>query len=174
MGGTNAVREVVADFYERILADKELAFFFSDVRMSTLKIHQLQFLKLAFTKIPEDMDVVEFIAKKHDRLFREKGLNETHFDLVATHLVASLKHFNVSEKLIAEAAAIVLLRPIFEKLARNSKCKTSSERMGDVAEGSTTKQTAATVVGKHSDMSKPKSSLISCLLILVPFVYGKK
>lgn len=116
LGGAEACRAVVNDFYNRLVNDDGLAFFFEDVTMSALKIHQLAFLKIAFTGIPEDMDVAKFMTEKHERLFRAKGLNADHFDMVAGHLVASLQHLQVPADLIDEAAGVVLpLRPIFEK-----------------------------------------------------------
>jgi hemoglobin len=116
LGGTNTLRVVLDDFYTRLFADDRLAFFFDDVRMSLLKIHQLNFLKLAFTGVPEGVDVGAMMLSKHERLFRTKGLNANHFDMVATHLVCTLQHFEVTPKLIDEVVAIVVpLRSVFEK-----------------------------------------------------------
>jgi hemoglobin len=116
LGGTEAVRAVVNEFYIRLLADDGLAFFFDDVKLAALKIHQFEFLKLAFTGVPEGVDVGALMIEKHERLFRSKGLNATHFDMVANHLVATLQHFKVAPELIEEAVAVVVpLRPVFEK-----------------------------------------------------------
>jgi truncated hemoglobin YjbI len=69
---------------------------------------------MAFTEIPADMDVAKYMVDKHARLFQEKGLNASHFDLIAGHLVAALQQLNVAENLIAEVVAIVgPLRPVF-------------------------------------------------------------
>lgn len=35
--------------------------------------------------------------RAHERLVREKGLNDHHFDIIVKHLVAALKAFNVPE-----------------------------------------------------------------------------
>ena len=35
--------------------------------------------------------------RAHERLVREKGLNDHHFDVIVKHLVAALKAFNVPE-----------------------------------------------------------------------------
>jgi hemoglobin len=116
LGGTEAVRAVVQEFYTRLLADDGLAFFFEGVTLTALKIHQFEFLKLAFTGVPDGVDVGALMLQKHERLFRSKGLNVNHFDMVANHLVATLQHFKVAPELIEEAAGVVLpLRPIFEK-----------------------------------------------------------
>ena len=116
LGGVEAVRAVVNDFYERLVADEKLSKFFDDVKVSALKIHQLEFLKIAFTDIPEDLDVIALMIEKHAALFREKGLNAEHFDLVAGHLVGTCKDMGVADELIDEAVAIVVpLRVAFEQ-----------------------------------------------------------
>lgn len=120
LGGVAAVRAVVDQFYVRVLGDDKLYHFFEGVNMSHLKLHQLKFLRMAFTEIPKNVNVKSMIIKKHCELFVDKGLNETHFDLVAGHLVDALQHLGVSSDLIAESLAVVApLRPIFVETARN-------------------------------------------------------
>lgn len=139
LGGIDAVKAAVEEFYTRILADEKLAFFFEGTSMAALKAHQLSFMKVAFTEIPEDLDVAALMLEKHDRLFKEKGLNETHFDLVAGHLIGALEHLKVPQDLIDEAIGIVAtLRPVFEeggKLAKESpqKPETLLDRLGGAA-----------------------------------------
>lgn len=78
-------------------------------------------MKIAFSQIPEDFDVREFLLQKHSRLFNNMGLNETHFDRVAVHFVAALKHLNVDQNLIDEAVAIIgPLRSVFEEGAKEA------------------------------------------------------
>ena len=122
LGGQPAVKATIEEFYTRILADDELKGFFEGTSMTALKLHQLEFMKIAFTDIPEDLDVGALMLEKHDRLFKEKGLNATHFDLVAGHLVGALKHLDVPQGLIDEAVGIVgPLRPIFEEGAKQAE-----------------------------------------------------
>jgi hemoglobin len=104
LGGPAALKAVVYEFYGRLLQDDELEPFFDGVNMKRMKDHQYKFLEIAFTKIPEDMDVVKFIEDKHKRLFAE-GLNGHHFDLVAGHLVRTLAHFEVKQDQIDEVVA---------------------------------------------------------------------
>lgn len=78
-------------------------------------MHQLKFFKIALTDIPKDLDVPALIMEKHLRLFKEKGLNETHFDIVATHLVETLQSLGVAQGLIDEVVTVVgPLRGVFE------------------------------------------------------------
>ena len=116
LGGVEAVRAVVDAFYKRLVADQKLSQFFADANVGKLKLHQLQFLKVAFTEIPEDMDIIAIMIEKHAALFRDKGLNADHFDIVAGHLVAACQHLGVSNELVQEAVAIVgPLRIAFEQ-----------------------------------------------------------
>lgn len=132
LGGESALKGVVYDFYARILEDPKLAPFFdnSPTAMKRLRDHQYQFMALAFTSVPEDVDVAALIAKKHAPLF-EKGLNESHFDLVAGHLVATLEHLTVPKNLIEEVVAVVLpLRAVFEANAKKSGEEVLLDRLG--------------------------------------------
>ena len=113
LGGVAAVKAAVDEFYTRILDDPKLAGFFEGIPMAFLKVHQVKFMKLAFTEVPQDVDVVALLTDKHKRLF-EKGLNGEHFDLVAGHFVGALQHLGVEQALIDEAVGVVgPLRPIF-------------------------------------------------------------
>jgi len=114
LGGVEACRAVVDDFYKRLLDDDKLAHFFDQTSLTALRLHQLEFLKVAFTKIPDDLDVAGMLLEKHKRLF-EKGLNADHFDMVASHLVSALQGCGVPPELVDEAAGVVLpLRSVFE------------------------------------------------------------
>lgn len=113
LGGVEAVRLAVAEFYQRILADPKLQGFFDNTTMAALRLHQLEFMKIAFTEIPQDLDVAALLTEKHKSLF-ERGLNGEHFDFVAGHFVGALQHLGVNQDLIDEAAGVVLpLRGVF-------------------------------------------------------------
>jgi hemoglobin len=115
IGGDAAIEAAVDNFYLKCLGDEELVPFFETTDMNKLKHHQRRFFKMAFTEIPEDIDVADLMLTKHQKLF-EMGLTEHHFDLVAGHLVATLQYLGVEEPLIAECVAVVApLRPVFEK-----------------------------------------------------------
>mmetsp|Transcript_1537 Transcript_1537/g.1963 ORF Transcript_1537/g.1963 Transcript_1537/m.1963 type:complete len:132 (+) Transcript_1537:58-453(+) len=114
LGGKPALKAAVEEFYDRLSKDERLEKFFEGVNMTALKAHQFQFMQIAFTKIPDDLNVPDVMAKAHKRLF-EKGLNETHFDMVAGHLIGALQHLGVPQPLIDEAIGVVApLRPVFE------------------------------------------------------------
>jgi hemoglobin len=128
LGGMEAVKAVVAEMYTRLLADDLTAPFFENTNMAHLKQHQVGFMKIAFTQIPEGLDVPALLIEKHLRLFQEKGLNATHFDRVATHFVGACDHLGVDQELIAEAAEVVgSLRPVFEQGAIDFGSKKAAE-----------------------------------------------
>jgi hemoglobin-like flavoprotein len=75
-------------------------------------------LKLAFTEIPGDMDVVDMIEKSHGRLF-DMGLNEEHFDVVASNLMETMQELGVASDVIDDAIAVIApLRSTFEDQAK--------------------------------------------------------
>lgn len=129
LGGPPAVKAAVEEFYKRLLDDESLAFFFDETKLVKLKMHQLEFFKLAFTGIPEGLNVPKLLIEKHRRLFQEKGLNAGHFDKVAGHFVATLEHLEISPELIDEAVAIVLpLRAAFEEGAERYPCTVEEKK----------------------------------------------
>ena len=121
LGGEPAVDAVVDEFYIRLLKDKDLSIFFDSVPIAKLKRHQKRFLKMAFTKIPESMDVSKMMLDKHKRLFA-LGLDETHFDKVTGHLGDALDALGVATNLIQEAIAVVVpFRAVFHQGAAIAK-----------------------------------------------------
>jgi hypothetical protein len=87
LGGMDDVAATAEDMYE---SDASMAPFFENVCMVHLKYHQIQFMKIAFTQIPDDLDVPMYLRKRHMKLFaHKKGLNETHFDNGFEHLAGA-------------------------------------------------------------------------------------
>ena len=99
LGGEDALEATIEEFYALILQDPELGSFFQGMSLKHLKLHQLRFMKMAFTHIPKYFDLSKYLYKSHERLFR-KGLCEHHFDLVAGHLVAALNSMWVEQDVI--------------------------------------------------------------------------
>jgi hemoglobin len=118
IGGEDALALAVDKFYEKNIAHEEVARFFEGVDMKLLRAHQFKFMKLAFTAIPADMDVGTIIEKSHGRLF-DMGLNEKHFDVIASNLVETMQELGVASNVIDDAVAVVApLRGIFEEQAK--------------------------------------------------------
>jgi hemoglobin len=82
-------------------------------------LHQLKFFQIAFTEIPDDLDVARVILERHMALFQD-GLNERHFDMVAGHFIATLQKFKVGQDLIDESVGVIApLRGIFEQASKD-------------------------------------------------------
>jgi hypothetical protein len=80
-------------------------------------ILKYNFMSIAFTEVPEDMDIEALIHTKHQKLFDE-GLTEEHFDIVAAHFIDTLNHLGVKQAEIDEAVGVIApLRQVFEREA---------------------------------------------------------
>lgn len=84
IGSQKALIAVVDDFYDRVLADPELAVFFKGTNMSRLKGMQVEFFAAALG----GPDVYRGRSMKD--VHRGRGIGQRHFDLVATHLNEAL------------------------------------------------------------------------------------
>lgn len=101
VGGGPAVSAVVNDFYERVLADPQLAPYFDDVDLPTLKRHQV----LLVTKVLGGPDNYggRPLAEAHDGL----GITSDDFAAVVGHLAAAMKEAGVPDDIISRAGAAV-------------------------------------------------------------------
>ena len=115
LGGPPALEAAVDIFYDRIVADDALARFFETTDMKMLRDHQYKFMEIAFTEVPQDLDVAKYVSDSHKRLLEKEGLNASHFDLVAGHLVGTLQGLGVKDDIVDEVVATVgPLRAVFE------------------------------------------------------------
>ncbi|MEV4143780.1 group 1 truncated hemoglobin [Amycolatopsis sp. NPDC049691] len=92
IGGQEALAAVVDDFYERVLADAELAPFFGGTSMPRLKGMQVEF----FTAALGGPD--EYRGRTMKEVHRGRGIAQHHFDLVAKYLTDSLLAAGVPEE----------------------------------------------------------------------------
>ncbi|MEV7043446.1 group 1 truncated hemoglobin [Amycolatopsis sp. NPDC051061] len=92
IGGQEALVVVVDDFYQRVLADAELAVFFKGTNMSRLKGMQIEF----FTAALGGPD--EYRGRSMKDVHRGRGIAAHHFDLVAKYLTDSLLAAGVPEE----------------------------------------------------------------------------
>jgi hemoglobin len=101
IGGDTALVAVVDDFYDRVLADPELAGFFAGTSMARLKGRQVEFFAAALGgPLPYDG------ASMRDA-HRGRGIEQRHFDLVAGHLVASLTAAGVPDATVQQIISAV-------------------------------------------------------------------
>lgn len=103
LGGAPAVEAAVDRFYEKVLADPRISHFFDGVDMDRQRRHQVRFLTYAFGGAPTYNGRGMRVA--HEKLVREQGLNDSHFDAVVENLATTLADLGVAEPLIAQVGA---------------------------------------------------------------------
>lgn len=104
IGGDPAVDVVVDAFYSRVTSDPRISRFFENTDMDHLKKMQKQFFAKAFGG-PDSYTGTD-VRTAHERLVAD-GLNGSHFDIVAEHLLGVLKDFQVDPPIIDEIMEIV-------------------------------------------------------------------
>jgi hemoglobin len=101
IGGGSALAAVVDDFYARVLADPQLAGFFSGANMPKLKGRQVEFFAAALGG--PDLYHGASMRKVH----AGRGISQADFDKVAVHLTAALAAAGVPAATIAQIAAAI-------------------------------------------------------------------
>lgn len=109
IGGAEAIETVVEDFYVRVLADDELAGFFTGTNMARLKGKQAEFFGAALGG-PDP-----YTGAPMRQVHQGRGITPHHFALVAGHLSDSLTAAGVPEPLVAEIIAAVA--PLADEIA---------------------------------------------------------
>ncbi len=104
LGGEAAVNAAVDIFYKKVMADARVNYFFDGIDLAKQIKKQKNFLSYAFGG-PNKYSGVG-MRNAHKRLVNEKGLNDSHFDVIIGHLGATLQELKVPAELIKEAAAI--------------------------------------------------------------------
>ena len=105
LGGKPAVETAVDNFYDKIMADDRINHLFEGTDMKRQRAKQKMFMTYAFGGSPNYSGLS--MRKAHERLVKEKGLNEDHFTAVAENLQATLEELSVPANLIDEVMTIV-------------------------------------------------------------------
>lgn len=100
LGGKAAIDAAVERFYEKVLSDERVNFFFDDVNMNTQRRKQKEFLSFAFGS------PVAWTGKDMRAAHKNLDLKESDFMAIAENLQATLEELKIDEKLIAEVMAI--------------------------------------------------------------------
>lgn len=103
LGGQSAVNQAVDIFYRKMLRDERVSYFFDDVDMDGQILKQKGFLTMVFGG--PNQYTGKNMRDGHRHLL-EKGLNDSHVDIVLEHLCATLKELGANDNDIAEVAAI--------------------------------------------------------------------
>src|SRR5436190_804376 len=103
LGGKPAVEAAVDLFYQKVLVDQRINYFFESVDMTKQRGKQKAFLTMVFggpsSYTGQDM------RNGHAHLV-VKGLNDSHFNAVVENLGQTLKELGVKDELIAQVAAL--------------------------------------------------------------------
>jgi len=91
LGGDDAITAVVDEFYDRVMADEQVAGYFDDVDMQKQRAHQTQFIS-SVTGGP-----VEYTGEEMAAAHADMGITPSDFGAIATHLDDALAEFDVDE-----------------------------------------------------------------------------
>lgn len=101
LGGTEAIKAVVNDFYDRMLEDPTVNSAFQGVDMASLRKHQVQFIAYALGgPVTYDRST---LRKAHTDL----KITNKQYEATLKHLKASLRKFNVGWDEIAKIEALL-------------------------------------------------------------------
>ena len=103
LGGEPAVNEAVEVFYRKVLTDDRIKHFFDDVDMDVQIAKQKAFLTMVFGG-PANYSGKD-LREGHAHLV-DRGMNDTHVDVVIELLGQSLKELGVKDEDIQEVAKI--------------------------------------------------------------------
>jgi hemoglobin len=105
LGGDAAVGAAVEVFYGKVLADESIRHFFAQTDMARQKQHMGRFLTMACggPKAYTGRDM----RSAHQRLVTTMGLDDSHYDAVVAHLVATLQELGVAPEVIDAAGVVV-------------------------------------------------------------------
>lgn len=101
IGGDKAIQVAVEIFYRKVLSDDRIAHFFDDIDMDLQIAKQKSFLTLV-TGGPNEY-TGKSMRDAHKRLV-DRGLDDTHVDIVIQHLGATLAELGVPDSIIQEIA----------------------------------------------------------------------
>jgi truncated hemoglobin YjbI len=118
IGGESFVGLLLNSFYDELLELRELKPFFKYTPIETIKTHQSKLFRLILGSEedkPKPGKMIDYMLASHSRLFRNYGLNETHFDAFATCFAQTMNSFDVAEDVIREIQTNLLpLRDVFK------------------------------------------------------------
>ena len=103
IGGDTSVNAAVDLFYRKVLMDVRISHFFDSTDMEEQRAKQKAFLTMVFGG-PNEYTGKD-LRTAHAPLV-ERGLNESHFNMVAEHLQATLKELGVPAELTEKVMGI--------------------------------------------------------------------
>ena len=115
LGGWEAMSMILAAFTRRVMQDEQLTTFFHGSRAGLIQRHATFFFTMAFTRVPDDLDLEQLILTTHRRAF-DMGLNVRHFDRFQEQLRLTLESRGFEPSIVEEVEeAMAPLRKLFSK-----------------------------------------------------------
>ncbi|MBI4031892.1 MAG: group 1 truncated hemoglobin [Proteobacteria bacterium] len=105
IGGHACVRRIVDVFYNKVLDDYRVSRFFETIDMERQRTKLVAFLTYALGGGTNFTGAS--MRKAHERMVREGGLNDEHFDVIVEIIAGTLKEVGIPAPLINEVRAIL-------------------------------------------------------------------
>ena len=124
IGGESVLEVVVSKFYDKVMEDNELKYFFTSLDQKKIRLHQTRFLGACFGR-----KVGKYTGQDVKLAHANFHLSDRHFFLFKLHLAKTLKELGHSEEEVVHPALNVLEK--FRNLVLNRK--TPYELLGGAA-----------------------------------------
>jgi hemoglobin len=105
IGGEPAIMAAVNLFYAKVMQDSLTRPFFAGLDMKNQVKKQIAFMSRALGGPVEYQG--RGLREAHEKLVKEQGLADAHFDAVAGHLKSTLEELGVEQGVVAEALAAI-------------------------------------------------------------------
>lgn len=103
VGGAPAVRAVLDRFYTDLLAEPQLAAYFTGTSVDSVKPHLAEVLKVVLggPGARTDIDLADYLTRAHEKL----GVTSEDYERVGELLVGALASFGTDEDIVATIVA---------------------------------------------------------------------
>ena len=92
VGGGQTIRELIHEFYDRVLADTELKPFFENTSMGKLRRMQLEFFSAALD------GPITYTGRPLSHAHHGRGITKHHFALFVGHLIDTLRDHGINDQ----------------------------------------------------------------------------
>lgn len=101
VGGTDALKLAVDRFYERVVADPQLAHYFEGTDVRRLKRHQVLLLSQVLG------GPAEYTGRQLGEAHAPLGITAADYDRVVEHLVGTLRDLDVDDSVVSAVQGVV-------------------------------------------------------------------
>ena len=92
VGGEQGIKDLVVEFYVRVMADPELAPFFRDTEIERLHRMQREFFSAALD------GPIEYTGRPLHSVHAGRGIQAKHMKLFVDHMLGTLERYDLSEE----------------------------------------------------------------------------